>query len=335
VRKNSILLGCFLSLFFFRCGETIPLDDVNAIFPEVQNINNLENTDFTTTLESQFDPTKNCIYAATIPLAWNELRNTIGGPLVNFDNSILEEINKTTSYRNVLKKNEYNTRVEVDGAQVKASAYFKKSLPFEEPLTKFGEPMNFNSSDVQSFGFWSYCDDSKINYYNSDYDFSISLFPVDKQHEIILIMYGGKAEFTSFESYLQRYQSRSKTERTDKNNWRFQYYDEDKVQIPVIEFHLEKSFDNIIGSTFFSSDKKYQLTQLYQRNAFILDENGAEVESYAEAAADAADGFVKKPEPKQMIFNKPFVVFLKRYGVTKPYFAAYIQNEEILKKFIH
>ncbi len=33
-----------------------------------------------------------------------------------------------------------------------------------------------------------------------------------------------------------------------------------------------------------------------------------------------------------MIFNKPFVVFLKRKDAKHPYFGVYIANEELLKK---
>jgi hypothetical protein len=39
-----------------------------------------------------------------------------------------------------------------------------------------------------------------------------------------------------------------------------------------------------------------------------------------------------KPKPKMMIFNKPFVVFLKRKDAKHPYFGVYIANEELLKK---
>lgn len=76
----------------------------------------------------------------------------------------------------------------------------------------------------------------------------------------------------------------------------------------------------------------------YQRTAFLLNENGAEVES--EVAMDAEGGEdleteEEKPLPKAMIFDKPFLVFLKRNDSQYPYFAMLVANSEVLKKQVN
>lgn len=296
-----------------------------SVFPEVKNVTELKNTDFVPTLESSFEIKNNIIYAASIPFAWNEIRDKIGTTLTDFSNTQLEEINNTKSHTNVLHENEYETSVEVDGIEIRATAYFRKSLPFKEPLVKFDKPLTFISSEVESFGFFGSCGFAKINYFTNENEFSISLFPKNKEHEIILIMDKGKKN--DFKDYFQNYNQQKELQKKQ----RVYFNDDDKVEIPIIEFNLEKSFDKIIGSSFKANDTKYIMLEAYQRNAFILNENGAEVESIVEMAVEAKEE-AEKFKPKMMIFNKPFVVLLKRKDAENPYFGVYIANDELLKR---
>jgi len=313
-----------LSIFFLTLSCNPNLED-ESLFPKVKNVAELKNTDFVPTLESSFETKRNIIYGATIPFAWNEIRNEIGTELTDFTNKQLEEINSTKSYINVLKDNEYKTSVEIEGTEIRATAYFRKSLPFEEPLIKFDKLLKFGNSKVESFGFWGSCGFAKINYFNNENEFSISLFPKNKKHEIILIMHKGRKN--DFKDYFQRYNQQKELEKNQK----VYFNDDDKVEIPIIEFNLEKSFNKIVGSSFKANDTKYTMLEAYQRNAFILNENGTEVESIVEMSTDAKEE-VEKIKPKMMIFNKPFVVLLKRKDAENPYFGVYIANNELLKK---
>lgn len=291
-------------------------------FPPVQNVNILKKTDFVATLETKFDADQNSIYGATIPFAWDEIRSTIGQPLSEFSSNKLKELNATESYLNVLRENEYSTSVEIDGNQISAKAYFKKSLPFEEPLTRFGQPLKFGNSDVESFGFWGSHHPARINYFHSEEEFSVSLFPKNEEHEIILVMSQNPAKTLSFEDCFTHY-----NEQTKQSDY-IPLADEDHVNIPLIEFNLSKDYTEFIGSTFASESTDYEVTEAYQRNAFILNEKGAEVESEAlVAVTESAEEFQK---PKSMIFDQPFYVFLKRQDANHPYFAVYIANAELL-----
>ena len=296
-----------------------------SIFPKVKSVTEFKKTDFVPNLESSFSTENNIIYGATIPFAWNEIKKEIGTPLHDFTSKELEKLNDTKSFVNVLNETEYETSVEVDGNEIKAKAYFSKSLPFEEPLTKFEESLDFGKTKVESFGFWGSCSYAKINYFNNENDFSISLFPKNKEHEIILIM-NQKVKNTSavFSEYLNVL-NQQKNQSVDFN-------DDDKVEIPIIEFNLEKTFGQFLGSKFRSKMIEFEVIEAYQRNAFILNENGTEVESDVEFATDEAMEDFEKPKPKMIIFNKPFVVFLKRKAAENPYFGVYIANDELLKK---
>ena len=297
-----------------------------SIFPKVKSVTELKKTDFVPTLESSFNNENNIVYGATIPFAWNEIKKEIGTPLDDFTNEELEKLNDTKSFHGVLKEDEYETSVEVNGTEIRAKAYFRKSLPFEEPLTKFEESLKFGKSKVESFGFWGSCSFARINYFNNESDYSISLFPKNEEHEIILIMNqtvkNASSDFAKYLKVLAR-----------QKNQNVYFNDDDKVEIPIIEFNLEKTFGQFLGSKFRSETTEFEVTEAYQRNAFILNENGAEVESEAEfATEEAAVEEFEKPKPKMMIFDKPFVVFLKRKDADYPYFGVYIANDELLIK---
>ena len=318
---NKITYILTLSILISSCKSNL---ENEIVFPEVKNVTELKNTDFVPTLESSFKIKNNIIYGATISFAWNEIRNEIGTTLTDFSSKRLEEINDTKSYVNVLNNNEYETSVEVDGKEIRAKAYFKKSLPFDEPLTKFDKPLTFGNSNVESFGFWSSCSFAKINYFNDENDFSITLYPRNEEHEIILILH--KENKSDFKSYFERYNKQKGIAKSQ----RIYFNDDDKVEIPIIEFNLAKSFDKIVGSSFKANETKYTILEALQRNAFILNENGAEVESEMEMATDAVEE-MERVKPKMMIFNRPFVVLLKRKDAENPYFGVYIANDELLK----
>lgn len=321
----SILLLLIVSCNEIKVEQPIALED-ESIFPKVKKITELKNTDFSPTLESTFNPKKNSIYGATIPFVWEEIRNEIGPNLSSFTSNQLNEINESESFKDVLNKNEYKTTLEIEGNLISATAYFRKSLPFEIPFDKFEIPLEFENTKVESFGFFGDHYYSKLNYYNNEDDFSLSLLPSDSEHEIILIMNKdistNESNFISYYTYFLNQK---------KNN--IEFNEEDKVEIPIIEFNLEKYFNEIIGSQFLSDNELYNIKDFYQRNAFILNEKGAEVESEAVAAVEALEEMeiIEKPEPKMLIFNKPFVVFLKRKDANNPYFGVYIANNELLK----
>lgn len=317
-----------VSIVMLFSGCKLNLKD-ETVFPKVKNVTNLKKTDFVPTLESSFSRKDNRIYSATTPIAWNEIKQEIKTELTGFTSKELEELNNTKSYFNVLKRNEYKTFVEVDGNAIKAKAYFRKSLPFKEPLTKFDKPLKFGNSNVASFGFCGSSSYAKLNYFNTKNEFSVSLFPKNKEHEIILIMHSSrKKDNYSFKEYFSIYKKQKSLER-NKNLY---FNRDDKVKIPIIAFNLEKTFQQFIGSTFYAKTKEYEVAEAYQRNAFILNENGAKVESEAIFEVKEAVEEYEKSKPKMMIFNKPFVVLLKRKDAEHPYFGVYIANDELLKQ---
>jgi serine protease inhibitor len=132
----------------------------------------------------------------------------------------------------------------------------------------------------------------------------------------------------TFKKYFDRFNQ----EKHLKRKKAIHFNEDDKVEIPLIEFNLAKTFDEISGSNFTSDQRSFIITELFQRNAFVLNENGAEVESEVEFVVVESAEEIGEPKPKMMIFDKPFVVFLKRKDAENPYFGIYIANNELLKQ---
>lgn len=311
------------SILLIISGCKSKLEDESA-FPAVTSVSTLKTTEFVPTLESSFSTDNNIVYCATFPYAWAEIKKEIGTPLSQFTNKELENLNENIGLLKVLNKDEYETSVEIHGNEITAKAMFRKSLPFESPLTKFQESLEFGTSRVESFGFLGKCGFARINYFNNESDFSISLFPANQDHEIILIMNQSiQADSSSFTEYFNIL--------FHQKNQNTYFNDDDKVQIPLIEFNLENNFEQFIGSNFRSLNTEFEISGAYQRNAFILNEKGAEVESKVEIAY-VEEILEITEKPKMMIFNKPFLVFLKRKNAEQPYFGVFIANDELLLK---
>jgi len=71
------------------------------------------------------------------------------------------------------------------------------------------------------------------------------------------------------------------------------------------------------------------LDEAWQRTTFILDEVGAEMES--EALIYTFEEIVaEKPQPKRLIFDKPFTLFLTKVHSVNPYFGMWVADAELM-----
>lgn len=329
--KHLILIFSLISILSCKKEEKNLIEESKkfseTIFPKAKNVDEIQNTDFVSTFESKLNSNQNIIYSVTLPFAWNEIKNEINFPITNINGNALKELNQTNSFQNTLNKNEYETEVVVQNQIIKAKAYFRKSLPFSEPFHKYDEPLKFDNQNVENFGFGGEDSNAKINFYKDDLNFSISLLPADKEHEIILMM-TEDSTLNSFAQYFELFKKEVENQKSEGFSWKSHFTYFDKVRIPMIEFNLKKKFKELIGNQFQAKNLMYEIVDVNQQNAFVLNEKGAEVESMA--AMDAAAS-AEEIKPKHLIFNKPFVVFLKRKNSDFPYFAVYISNTELLK----
>jgi len=310
-------------------------------FLEVRNLSEYKNTQFIPTLEHKISNNKNSVYCATLLFAWDEVRKTMNSPLIIPDEYFdLKLLNESTSFVNVLKSNEYEIDGTIDDDIITIKAEFNKSLPFELKLQSFKNKLTFNGQKVSSFGVDYYDDYEKLKivkiiYYKNDNNFILKLVPKNKEHEIILFKTDQKFNsMAEMNAKIEKLTEIGKKERkNEKTKWKYEYNVEDVVIIPKFNFNIETSYSNLEGNRFSSNKQYFQIEQAWQRTAFILDESGAEIESEAEiAVAEEIEEEYEKPKPKKMIFDKSFLILLKRTDAKNPYFGLWTTNAELMIK---
>ena len=104
--------------------------------------------------------------------------------------------------------------------------------------------------------------------------------------------------------------------------------------MPEFNFNIETNYSTLEGNNFKSNKQNFKIERAWQRTAFILDESGAEIESEAEfeAVTEEIEEEYEKPKPKKMIFDKPFLILLKRTDPQNPYFGLWTINTELMIK---
>ncbi len=309
---------------------------------EVKKLSDYKNTQFIPTLENKISNDKNSIYCATLLFAWDEIRKEINSPLtISSKYTELNLLNSSTSFSDVLKNNEYESSIEIDENLIIAKAEFSKSLPFDFKLQSYTNKLVFDNQKVTSFGVNGYDDYEKLKtvkiiYYKNDNNFIIKLLPKEREHEIILFKtsesFNSIAEMTT---EIKKLTEIGISEiKNDKINWKYYINEEDELIIPKFNFNIETNYTSLEGNNFNAEKQNYIIERALQRTAFKLDESGAIIESEAEIEVAAVEEIeeIEKPKPKKMIFDKPFLILLKRKDAKNPYFGLWTTNTELMIK---
>lgn len=315
-------------------GDDSPEEIVpNTPIPDVSLIDESSSTEFSVVFEEEKTFDKNIVYAPTLGMAWDQIDELLNDEPQDFTNERVALLDLSSTYLNTLSEDEYSADVEVNGNVITAKASFKKTLMFEEPFrVAHSFKWEETGTELRALDFYGYHSQAQLNYYNSDDDFSFSLLPEDQDHEIVLML----APTDSVRSLQDVYQylTNEMTEEAMLNRveWKNEVNDDDYFGVPNFAFNLAYEFEEIIGSTFNTLETTYSFVELYQRNAFVLDETGAIVES--EVVASTEDMMAAPPEevvePKDMTLDRPFFLFLRKKDKALPYFAVYVNNTDIL-----
>jgi hypothetical protein len=107
-----------------------------------------------------------------------------------------------------------------------------------------------------------------------------------------------------------------------------------ELAIPKLNFDLQGDFKQLEGLTLEPSPsahvKKLVTTEVKQLVRFQLNEKGAILKSEATIVM-AASAMLENPPPRHiMIFDKPFLILMKRTDSPHPYFALWVGNASLL-----
>ncbi|HYG50724.1 MAG TPA: hypothetical protein VD905_07460 [Flavobacteriales bacterium] len=355
---HKLSIGLCLAMLFLvsSCGEKkqaekekeLPEAEEKIVMrkatkmPMVKKLDGLKRTGFVPTLEHKLDLKKNTVYCASLLFAWDGIRKVIENP-INIPASYkdLSMLNASTSYKQVLKPDEYKIETIVRGDTIRVKAEFSKLLPFEQPFNDYQDYLTFNTEKVQSFGLGPHDYDLMrmvdILYYKSDDDFIVELKTTNRNHSLILYKSHGTPG-TTFANLHKEITKKIAIGTKEKANqslaWKFSINAEDELIIPKISFNLEHNYKQIEHAKFTAGGFPFVVIKACQRNAFVLNEYGAEIETEAtmETAAAEAPEEENKPKPKKMWFDSSFLLVLQKQEAANPYFALWIANTELLEK---
>lgn len=341
IKKQSIILWIFILAMFMNCNGKESLRAKDA-----KNLSEFPKTEFLPTMEHRISDDKNSVYCATLLFAWDGIRKAINAPFTISDEYYdLKFLHQSTSFENVLQKKEYKVEIKVGANTIKSRAEFEKSLPFAFPLKNHTSyNLFFDGQYIPSFGMVGYGKDKQkdivhIMYYKDNTDFIIKLLPKNKEHEIILYKTPKRGHtMAEMTAEINSKIAIGIVEKGKKETyWKYKYNMEDIVAIPKLYFNIETNYQTLEEKSFTSNPidaipMSWTITRAWQRTAFLLNEMGAEIKSEAEIIMSSSYIEHERSQPKLMVFNKPFLVLLKRTDAVNPYFALWIANTELMNK---
>jgi hypothetical protein len=312
-------------------------------FLEVNKNTEYPKTEFLPTLENTLSKDKNAVYCVTLLYAWQKVRDTLQTTFeiptkLKETQKDLFLLNASTSFQDVLEKNEYTVKATIKGNTIKTESEFEKSLPFEYELESFKNELVFEGVKVASFGVFGGDEEAKkvieILYYENDDEFILKLNSEDRLHEVILFKTQSTFEtFAQMNTKVQENIDATKNER--EKGRKLSLANRDEVVIPKFDFDIENNFTTIEGNKIRSVSPKqnYIIKTAWQRIAFMIDEKGAKAESNAKVILKTT-GIGKKytAKPKSMRFDKPFFILLKKTNSKNAYFTLLANNAELMVK---
>jgi len=310
-------------------------------------------------------PDKNVLWCGTMQLAWNKAIDLVGEKL-HFENQppVVDLLNRQdftdadldpASYVALADFERNNVEDEIRAALEKtfhgaaspelipekpanpgpsdfvAYAYLYKNLAFNHPFED-NAPLTFDAQPVKNFGFETSADlpgdilnQVLIYDYKSGNDFIIKLKTKSADDELVLAKVPPGATLGDTINGVLKRLATSKPEVAGKH---------DELAVPKLNFDLRKSFTELAGLVLQPSPQArikdhLKVTEAKQLIRFQLNEKGAILKSEATIVMTMSAVF---PDPQRhtLIFDKPFLILMKRAKSDQPYFALWVGNASLL-----
>ncbi|HEX42200.1 MAG TPA: hypothetical protein ENN81_09090 [Phycisphaerales bacterium] len=341
--------------------------DATAGVPALKaDARDLLQTIVTAHLEQEIAPDRNVLYCATFQLAWNELCDYFGCEIhMPDEHPMVAVLNKRAITSMDLDPNSYialaginsdefflhaeqmlkgrfgprASPILLDIARDQAPrnywityAYLFKELRFRYPFDRLPEPLFFGQSPVQCFGFgppgrrsvvagWALSQVRICDFVGED-DFIVSLSLESSEDRLYLAKVAPLARLDqTIESVMARIREPQ-----------FRHVVPRTMKVPLLNFDLMRSFTELLGKPLRLTNPDREEAPFViarQRIRFRFDEKGAVLLSEALGAGGGLPD--DPPKPKDLIFDRPFLIMLAREGTANPYFVLWVANAELLE----
>ena len=317
----------------------------------------LANTIVTTHLEQRIVPGKNVIWCSTFQLAWNKLCYFTGGPIkMRRAPAMVDILNQRKAAKKDLDKASYVAMVGLveNGIEEKIRqvldrkfrgqaepellssvpiegwvmyAYLAKSLPFRWAFDRFQGGLRFGGQMVDSFGIEQFLGDEQRNEakmatqvtvldHRSNDDLVVELRVKAKGDQLILAKVPPEASLAETITMVEKRIADGKPTPMREMEDLF---------VPVLDFKVVRYYKELCGKQFKTANGRLDNEEMgaaLQSIRFRLDERGAVLKSEGVGAG----GMTKR----NLVFDKPFLVLLKRREAENPYFAMWVGNADLM-----
>jgi hypothetical protein len=324
----------------------------------------LQQTVIVPTLDTPIPEGKSAIWCASFQMAWNKLKNDIAkGPIqVQGAEAIAERLNQAEQSENDLDggssysaagfiKQGIIEKIQVDMAQkfpgvprptfrdnpldvAVAYGYLKAEVKFEHPYLSNSEPAAFqareeDSTEVRFFGVPRKAVEKELRsqvdllYFDfGNHYYAIDLCRSSSPNQIVLASMSRK---TTLGETLSKLNDQSADYLSKEQPFKFGHGD--ILLVPNMHWRIEHHFTEIEGSDkplLNPSMKETWIDQAVQVIEFKLDRQGAAVSSESKAITHKGG--------LDFVFNRPFLLYLKKRGAKHPFFVMWVDNAELLIK---
>lgn len=363
---RTLTLMLLIGLSSVACGIVPPVKhDEIAGKPALKALaSDLKATTVVATIEQPIPDGRNVLWCATAPLAWHELAEAMGGPLsaaaIGEGAAMVAALNKTASERadldeasfvalggfgrdGIIQQIRDALQERFKGAaspgllppaigpdEILAYSYLFKHLEFAEPLIRGEHALPFRGAKVACFGVWSsdrvqnwgeIARQVSIHRYESPTDWVVELTTKATGDRLIIARLDRKPSLGETISAALASAASDKPESMKKD---------DRLVVPLLNFDVTRVYGELGGAVLTGSKASGPVNAAIQNIRFRLDEKGAVLKS------EMAFGVTAAPivrEPRVMVCDGPYLIAMARAGAERPYFAAWIDNPELLVPF--
>jgi hypothetical protein len=331
------------------------------------NSDQLRDTVVLPTLDLPIPEGKSAIWCVSFQLAWNRLRDDLAKEPVRVENAqpLADRLNAAVHSEDDLDPNDVYAaagfgkdgiaqrirdemqrkfpnqpppELDVDPSGAVAYAFLTLRLRFDPAFAENDRPLTFTDSkgkktSVQSFGVLRngqprealrqievlYRDEEGLRG-GGDSEFVLDLARNLEPYQIVVARIERKATLAEMLKDVQEKVNRFKESKPGPSPI-------EMLLVPNMAWKVEHSFADLTGS-----DKRLlnpnladrYLAKARQNISFRLDHRGVELTSEAEID-------VKKSKPMRLVFDQPFLLYLKKRNSPRPFFAIWIDNAELLQ----
>ena len=213
-----------------------------------------------------------------------------------------------------------------------AYAYLFKHLAFGHPFERLNKTLKFQGTRVPCFGIGEDYNSEQDNMYPQvrilDYEhadnFIIELQTTSSEDMLLLAKIPPE---DTLRDTLRTFQGRI------QQSSPIQAAPGDVLKVPQLNFDITRSYRELEGRRLIVENpelpKDAMIVSALQNIRFQMDELGVKLRSESHIALGCAVHY--EPRPRYaMIFDKPFLILLKRASASMPYFAIWVGNPELL-----